>query len=335
MSIREEQIAAYLEHKMPDAREIEVSQLWRIPGGASRETWSFDATWREGKARAGSGFILRRDPEASLLETERYVEFRIYQLLQDTGVPVPEVHWLETDPRWLERPFFVMARLPGEASAQALVAGGFGDHAEAIAQQKVEILARIHSLDWQEMGIDFLDLPEGPDRCGDQEIDRWETIMREQALEPQPTLELAFAWLRAHRPVAQRVTLVHADYRTGNLLVDGDRITGVLDWEMVHLGDPLEDVAWVCLRSWRWAGDARVGGLLPRQEFYHRYEAASGLKVNPESVRFWEVLGNVKLAVIFLTGARSFSERRSKDAMHAFTAHLSPEIETEILRLIG
>ncbi|MCH8994884.1 MAG: phosphotransferase family protein [Chloroflexi bacterium] len=335
MSIREEQVAAYLEHKMPDAREIEVSQLWRIPGGASRETWSFDATWREGKARAGRGYILRRDPEASLLETERYVEFRIYQLLRDTGVPVPEVHWLETDPRWLERPFFVMDRLPGEASAQALVAGGFGDHAETVARQKVEILARIHSLDWQEMGIDFLDLPEGADRCADQEIDRWETIMREQALEPQPTLELALAWLRAHRPVAQRVTLVHADYRTGNLLVDGDRITGVLDWEMVHLGDPLEDVAWVCLRSWRWAGDARVGGLLPRQEFYHRYEAASGLKVNPESVRFWEVLGNVKLAVIFLTGARSFSERRSKDAMHAFTAHLSPEIETEILRLIG
>lgn len=334
MSVREEQIVAYLQHKMPDAHEIEVSQLWRIPGGASRETWSFDATWREGKARAGSGFILRRDPEASLLETERYVEFRIYQLLQDTGVPVPEVHWLETDPRWLERPFFVMGRLPGEASAQALVAGGFGDYAEAIAQQKVEILARIHNLDWQAMGIDFLDLPEGPDRCGDQEIDRWETIMREQALEPQPTLELALAWLRAHRPVAQRVTLVHADYRTGNLLVDGDRITGVLDWEMVHLGDPLEDVAWVCLRSWRWAGDARVGGLLPRQEFYDRYEAASGLKVNPESVRFWEVLGNVKLAVIFLTGARSFSEGRSKDAMLAFTAHLNPEIETEILRLI-
>ena len=333
--MREEQIAAYLEHKMPDAREIEVSQLWRIPGGASRETWSFDATWREGKARAGRGYILRRDPEASLLETERYVEFRIYQLLRDTGVPVPEVHWLETDPRWLERPFFVMDRLPGEASAQALVAGGFGGHAEAVARQKVEILARIHSLDWQEMGIDFLDLPEGADRCGDQEIGRWETIMREQALEPQPTLELALAWLRAHRPVAQRVTLVHADYRTGNLLVDGDRITGVLDWEMVHLGDPLEDVAWVCLRSWRWAGDACVGGLLPRLEFYHRYEAASGLKVNPESVRFWEVLGNVKLAVIFLTGARSFSERRSKDAMHAFTAHLSPEIETEILRLIG
>lgn len=159
--------------------------------------------------------------------------------------------------------------------------------------------------------------------------------MRQQMLEPQPALELAIAWLRAHQPVAQKVTLVHGDYRTGNFLVDGDRITGVLDWEMVHLGDPLEDVAWACLRAWRWAGDARIGGLMPRQEFYQRYEEASGLKVDPESIRFWEVLGNLKAAVIFLTGGRSFCEGRSKDAIHAFTAYLNPDIEVEILRLIA
>ncbi len=334
--MRAEQVAAYLQHKLPDAREIEVTQLWRIPGGASRETWSFDATWREGKAPAKAGrFIVRRDPEASLLETERYVEFRVYQAVRGTGIPVPEVYWLETDPRWLERPFFVMGRLPGEASPQGLLPTAFNANAEAIAKQKVVILARIHNLDWRALGLDFLGVPDAPDRCGAREIERWERIMREQALEPQPALELAVAWLRAHQPVAQRVTLVHADYRTGNFLVQGDRITGVLDWEMVHLGDPLEDVAWVCLRSWRWGGDARVGGLLPREEFYRRYEAASGLKVDRDSVRFWEVLGNLKLGAIFLTGARSFCEGRSKDAVHAFTAHLAPEIEAEILRLIA
>jgi aminoglycoside phosphotransferase (APT) family kinase protein len=333
--VQPEQVAAYLQHKMPGAREIEVSQLARIPGGASRETWSFDATWREGKAREGRGFILRRDPEASLLETERYVEFRIYQALQSTGVPVPEMFWLEAEPQWLERPFFVMGRLPGEASPQRLLATAFNGRADEVAQQKVDILARIHSLDWRALGIDFLDAPEGPGACARHEIDRWERIMREQALEPQPALELAIAWLRAHQPVAQKVTIVHADYRTGNFLVDEGRITGVLDWEMVHLGDPLEDIAWVCLRSWRWAGDARVGGLLLRDDFYRRYESASGLRVDADAVRFWEVLGNLKLAVIFLTGARSFCEGRSKDAMHAFTAYMNPEIEAEILRLIS
>jgi aminoglycoside phosphotransferase (APT) family kinase protein len=317
---------------MPDAREIEVSQLARIPGGASRETWSFDATWREGKARAGRGFILRRDPEAGLLETERDVEFRVYQAMQGTGVPVPEMFWLESDPQWLERPFFVMQRLSGDTTARGVIAAA---NADAIAQQKVEILARIHNLDWAALGLDVLGVPGGPDQCASREIDRGEAIMRAQALEAQPALELAIAWLRAHEPVAQKITIVHADYRTGNFLVDGDRISGILDWEMVHLGDPLEDVAWVCLRSWRWAGDSRVGGLLPRAEFYRRYKAASGLKIDEDAVRFWEVLGNLKLAVIFLTGARSYVEGRSKDAVHAFTAHLNAEIEVEILRLIG
>ncbi len=332
--MREEQIAAYLAHQMPQAGEIEVSGLWRIPGGASRETWSFDATWREGKALAGRGFILRRDPEASLLETERYVEFRVYEALKDSGVPVPDVYWLEEDPKWLERPFFVMGRLPGEASPQQLVAGVLDVDIEAIAQQKVEILGRIHNLDWQALGLEFLGVPEAPDRCGDHEIDRWEKIMRQHALEPQPVLELALAWLRGRRPVAQRIALVHGDYRTGNFLVEKDRITGVLDWEMVHLGDPLEDVAWGCVRSWRWAGDARVGGLMLRDEYYRRYEEASGFSVDREAVRFWEALGNFKWAIICLTGARSFAEGRSKDAIHAFTAKFKPDIEAELLRLI-
>jgi aminoglycoside phosphotransferase (APT) family kinase protein len=331
--MREEQVAAYLQHKMPDAGEIEVSQLWRIPGGASRETWSFDATWKEGKARAGRGFIVRRDPEASLLETERYVEFRVYQALQGTGVPVPEVFWLESDPQWLEQSFFVMGRLPGQASQQAIIAANAADR-EAITQQKVEILARIHNLDWQALELDFLGAPEGPERCADMEVNRWERTLRQQMLEPQPVLELALGWLRSHQPVAQRITLVHGDYRTGNFLVEGDRITGILDWEMVHLGDPLEDVAWACLRAWRWAGDSRVGGLLPRAEFYRRYEESSGLHVDPEAVRYWEALGNVKWAIICLTGGRSFTEGRSKDAIHAFTAYMKHEIDAEILRLI-
>jgi aminoglycoside phosphotransferase (APT) family kinase protein len=330
-----ERVAAYLGHVMPEARDIAVTTPARISGGASRETWSFDATWREDASSVSRGFILRRDPEASLLETERDAEFRVYQAMQGTGVPVPEVYWLENDPKWLDRPFFVMGRLPGEASPQRLIGGGvFAQHGEAIAQQKAEILARIHSLDWHALGLDFLGVPDGPGGCASMEIDRWELIMREEALEPQPALELAIDWMRKHQPVAQKVTIVHADYRTGNFLVDGDRITGVLDWEMAHLGDPMEDVAWVCLRPWRWAGDARAGGLLMRDDFYRRYEAAGGPPVDPEAVRFWEVLGNLKLAVIFLTGARSFAEGRSSDPVHAFTAFQNPELEVEMLRLI-
>jgi aminoglycoside phosphotransferase (APT) family kinase protein len=334
-----ERVAAYLAHVMPDAHGIEVTTPARISGGASRETWSFDATWRDAESNVRRGFILRRDPEASLLETARDAEFRVYQAMQGTGVPVPEVYWLENDPQWLDRPFFVMGRLPGEASPQRLIGGGvFREHGDAIAQQKAEILARIHSLDWSAsggLGLDFLGVPSGPDTCASLEIDRWERIMREEALEPQPALELAIDWMRKHQPVAPKVTVVHADYRTGNFLVDGDRITGVLDWEMAHLGDPMEDVAWVCLRPWRWAGDARAGGLLMRDDFYRRNEAAGGPPVDPEAVRFWEVLGNVKLAAIFLTGARSYCEGRTHSAMMAFLGRNVSRLELEVMDLMG
>ncbi len=317
---------------MPDAKELEVSQLRRISGGASRETFSFDATWREGKARAGQGYVLRRDPEASLLETERHIEFLVYKALQESGVPVPEVYWLEGDPQWLERPFFVMQRLPGDAPT-----GAIAEHPnqQALSQQKASILARIHDFDWDAGGLGELRKPETADASPDVEIGHWERIMREEALEPQPALEMGIAWLKANRPSPSRITLVHGDYRTGNFLVEGDTITGILDWEMVHLGDPMEDIAWVCTRSWRWAGDARVGGLMSRDEWYRLYEEASGQEIDRDAVAFWEVLANVKLAVIFLTGARSFAEGRSKDAMLAFTAHLNPDIETELLRLIA
>jgi aminoglycoside phosphotransferase (APT) family kinase protein len=317
---------------MPDVKELEVSQLRRVSGGASRETWAFDATWKEGKARAGRGFILRRDPEASLLDTDRDIEFRVYQAMHGSGVPVPEVYWLESDTEWLDRPFFVMRRLDGDASTGAMIGSSA---ASALAQQKVEILARIHAFDWGNGGLDNLRTPSNAADSPDVEISHWESIMREEALEPQPALEMGLAWLKANKPTPARLSVVHGDYRTGNLLVNGGKINGVLDWEMVHIGDPLEDVAWVCMRSWRWAGDARVGGLLSRDDFYQRYEKASGVTIDRDAVHFWEVLSNVKLAVIFLTGARSFAEGRSKDAMHAFTAHLNTDIEAETLRLIS
>jgi len=334
--VREEQLVAYLQHRMPQAQGITVSNLAQIPGGASRETWSFDARWTEGGHEETRGLVVRRDPGASLLETERQVEFQVYRALQGTGIPVPEVYWLETDPRWLERPFFVMSRVRGETSPQLLATELYDQVRPKIARQKVEILARIHNLDWQSLGLDFLGVPPSPAHCAEVEIQKWESIIRQDALEPQPVLELALSWLKRHKPVAQRVCLVHADYRTGNFLVDEEGVIhGVLDWEMVHLGDPMEDVAWACLRAWRWARDERIGALMDREDWYRQYEECSGIKVDREVVHFWEVLGNVKLATIFITGARSFCEGRSQEIMLALASHVNPELEAELLNLIG
>ena len=143
--------------------------------------------------------------------------------------------------------------------------------------------------------------------------------------------------MRRHPPPpAERIVLVHADYRTGNFLCDSDgEIRGVLDWEMVHLGDPMEDVAWACMRPWRWLGDENIGGLIQREQFYKRYEEESGFSVIPEAIRFWELLGNVKLAAIFLTGARSYCEGRTRSPMMAFLGRNIARLELEVMDLMA
>ncbi len=334
--MQEEQLVKYLRHRMPHVSDLRVSNISRIPGGASRETWSFNATWKEDGKETTQGFIVRRDPPASLLETERDLEFRLYSALQKTGVPVPPVYWLETGGEWLERPFFVMGRLPGQTDARTIATSpDYEKIRPEVARQKAEILARIHTIDWEALELQFLGVPPSPEAVAGIEIERWETTMRQDALDPQPVLEMAISWLKRHKPVAQRISVIHADYRTGNFLYDADRgITGILDWEMAHLGDPMEDVAWVCMRAWRWAGDQRVGGLIDREEFYRLYEQYSGLKVDRDAVKFYEVLGNLKLATIFLTGARVYCEGKTRDVLMALTAHIGPSIEVEILDLI-
>src|SRR4029453_15420025 len=234
----QQRIQEYLSARV-ESDDVSVSNLERIPGGASRETWSFDATWAEDGKEVQRGFVLRRDPDASLLETERDLEFRVMDAGPGHGVPVPKMYWLESDGAFLDRPFFVMERIDGceTSPTKVLMDPRLFPRRPQIAERFVEILARIHLLDWQASGLNFLGVPADESGCAIMEIERWEAIVDRDSLEPQPVLRAAFAWMRRQLPPpAQRIVLVHADYRTGNFLCnsEGD-IKGVLDWEMVHL----------------------------------------------------------------------------------------------------
>ncbi|TMB86559.1 MAG: phosphotransferase family protein [Chloroflexi bacterium] len=334
----EERLQAYLKHQLPAAVDVRVANLQRIPGGASRETWSFDAAWREAGEEVQQGLILRRDPDASLLETERDVEFQVMDAVYGR-VPVPRMHWIETSSEWLDRPFFIMSRIDGcETNPTRLLTDPrfFAVRAK-IATQFASVLARVHAVDWRAAGLASLGVPESEAACGLTEIEKWEAVLDRDSLEPQPVLRAALRYLRHHQPPpAQRIVLVHADYRTGNFLCDPTgEIKGVLDWEMTHLGDPIEDVGWACMRPWRWLGNELIGGLMERAGFYRMYEAESGLKVDDDAVRLWELLGNVKFAAIFVTGARSFCEGRTRSPMMALLGRNIARIELEIMDLLG
>jgi aminoglycoside phosphotransferase (APT) family kinase protein len=147
-------------------------------------------------------------------------------------------------------------------------------------------------------------------------------------------MHYAMRWLQAHAPVAQRITVVHGDYRVGNFLQHEGRITAILDWELVHLGDPHEDLAWAGLRTFA-AGTTRIGGLIDREEFYRRWEARTGLKVNLAAVRYYEVLVQFKMAAMLMGAMIRVQTGRSRDVRMAAMGFQLTSTLMELNKLIG
>ena len=309
-------IEAYLAHVLPEARDIRVAGLQRIHGGASRETYRLRLSYQSSDEAIERRLILRRDPPGSLIDTDRRNEFNAYRAFHGTSVPVPEPLWLEEDPRWLDYPFFVMEELAGlESSAQALTLPPYAECAETLARQKWTILGRIGGADPKELGL--LDSMEAVDRsaCWRRELDYWEGVLDRDERSPQPIIRAAIRWLRRHPPASPpRLSVVHGDFRTGNFLYDREgNVRGILDWEMSHLGDPLEDLAWSFNRLWCWARDDRVGGLVEKPEAIRIWEHAIGRTADPEALHWWELFSSVKGQGIWASSAREYTEGANRD----------------------
>jgi aminoglycoside phosphotransferase (APT) family kinase protein len=320
-----EQLANYLRAQMPAARDLVVTELERKSGGASRETWAVTAQWVENGDAVSREFILRRDPTRSLLESDRAREFHVLKALYDSGIPVPRMYWLELDGTRLERPFFIMEKLPGQAPIGTFPPGYPPAVQARVAEQFVDILARIHCVDWHAHGFEFLGVPGGGADAARTQVGHWHRIYIQECIEPHPILEEAFIWLSTHLPLADRITLVHGDYRSGNyLFTDDGTVTAMLDWEMVHLGDPMEDLGWACMKFW--SGRGLVVGLTTREDFFTRYSRASGIPIDESRVFFYEVLGTVKMAVIALTGVRTFCEGKTHEASMPLVGFLVPRL---------
>jgi aminoglycoside phosphotransferase (APT) family kinase protein len=287
----------------------------RIPGGASRQTW------RLGPAPGEARFVLRLDPDASLIETDRALEFGALQAFFGSAVPVPEPLWFEPDASVLGGPFFIMRAVQGGQTAPLrLMQPPFVAQHARMAECKWHALGEIARMPWS---------PDDPwgrllaARLSDgrlvwqRELDHWQAMLEADALEPQPIQQAAIRWMRRHPPPEPaRLSIVHGDYRTGNLLFSetGD-LRSVLDWEMVHVGDPLEDLAWGLNRVWCFQNDERRGGLIDRAGALALWEQTSGLRVDPVALHWWEVFSCLKGQAIWLSAAREYEEGRVSDSM--------------------
>ncbi|MBM4382744.1 MAG: phosphotransferase family protein [Deltaproteobacteria bacterium] len=339
MSDLAERFAAYAARKLDGAREVRVSGLDRIPGGASRETYRLVLHYEQHGRAHERRLILRRDPPGSLIDTERRLEFAAYAAFWNTAVPVPEAIWLEEDPAHLDYAFCVMQELAGfEASPAMLLAPPYAEHREKIGAQKWQILGEIAKADPNKLGLVGVMKDVAPAECWQRELGYWEGVIDEDELEPQPIMRAVIRWLRNNPPPpAQKISVVHGDYRTGNFLYDtaGD-IHAILDWEMAHLGDPLEDLAWGLNPVWMWARDGRAGGLLPRAHAIRTWESASGLRADPAALQWWELFSCVKGQGIWVSSAREYQTGKNQDPILAISGYLMTNAQDRAaLHLLG
>jgi aminoglycoside phosphotransferase (APT) family kinase protein len=266
-----------------------VENLRRLSGGASRETWSFDLVDGNGSR---TGLVLRRDPGEHVGQSERSTEYLLCEGAAAAGVTVPRVRTLLGPDDNLGRGF-VMDRVDGETIPRKILRNdAYADARPRLAAQCGEIAARIHS-------IDPTDLPELPVLGAAAQIEQYRALL-DGFGEPHPAFELGLKWLAERAPDPPTTPeLVHGDFRNGNFIVGPEGIRAVLDWELAHLGDPIEDLGWLCVKSWRFGVPAKlVGGFGDVPDLLGAYERAGGGKVDDETLRFWVGLGTLKWGVI-------------------------------------
>lgn len=280
---------------------VAVERLERLSGGASQELWSLVAVSAAGPRplvlRRNPGGVTRRETAAGM-ETEA----RLIRLAGAAGAPVPAVAHVLTPADGLGSGY-LMERVEGETLARRLLRDAEYAAARAgLARQIGEAAARIHAIPVDAAGELRRTTPQ-------TSLDQTYQLYLTNGT-PRPVVEWAFRWLRARvPPPPETPCVVHGDLRNGNIMVGPDGLRAVLDWEIVHIGDPMEDLAWVCVTSWRFGEiDRPAGGFGAREDMFAGYADASGRAPDPDRVRFWETLGVLRWGMSCAMMAREFLE---------------------------
>jgi len=318
-----------------------VETLERMAGGASRAI--YELRLRLDGVLDDRVFVVRMGAEPGRFSSGGgdVDEFDLLNLADEFGVTVPRVYWRgEYDDSGENRSYIVMDRVAGEAIARRLLREDcFASTRQVLPAQVAAQLARIHGIPLDEPRLESLDTRRREDQregFAVAEVGRYRALLGLAAGDhPLPVLTFAGRWLAQNAPDPNRITLVHGDFRIGNVMFDTNGLTAVLDWELAHIGDPVEDVAWFCVRAWRFGADALgAGGLATREAFFEMYERESGVALDRQAARYWEIFGNWKWAIICVLQAASYKVSGTPDVELAAIGRRVAETEREILFLM-
>ncbi len=305
---------------------VEVRDLTRLTGGASRETWSFKADI-DGVA---SDLILRRDPPGAIRTGGMGTEALLFNAAAAAGVPVPRLRRSGDGSDGVETGYLIMDRVGGETIARKLLRDEPYAHARSVlVSQLGRALAAIHTISPSA----------APELLPSDELATYRTRadeLKEAVGLVSPAFELAFRWLEQNRPEPSGPpTVVHGDFRLGNVIVDESGLAAVLDWEIAHIGDPLEDLGWLSVRAWRFGGPGVVAGMGDPETLIAAYEAAGGRHVDRAAYHWWLVLGTLKWGIMCGSQAGAHLTGVIRSVELAAIGRRVAEQEHDIMELLG
>jgi aminoglycoside phosphotransferase (APT) family kinase protein len=307
------QVETYLAQQV--GHKVLVGSVRRFAVGFSWLTYSVPVTGLKGGDDTRE-LILRLGPDYGLFAPYLAApQVLAMQSLEGSAVPVPRAFWSGEDPGVFGAPFLFCEKVSGEAvvpwvapTAPPLEEG----YRKRLAEQFIDALAALHRVPWQQKPIAAMAHGIIADNAARINVEYWEAQIQRWAMRPYPLAEWGIRWLKAHGPVAPHVAIVHGDYRTGNFLEQDGHITAILDWELVHLGDPHEDLGWASLPMYM-GGSKFISRLAEPEWFYRRYSEKVGFEVSMASVRYYQAFSLLKLAATHMAAARCFEDGRFND----------------------
>lgn len=310
--------------------DILIENVQRLSGGASKEQFTFDLSWQpeNSKEYQKQHLMIRMDPSESIVETHRLREWQTLRAMQGV-VPVPKVLWLDSDGLFLGHPAIIAEFLTGtvrpECKEEKMSGVGMYFPPELrndLKDQFVEILAKIHRLDWSQKDLSAFDKPDPYSKQANEwALNLWQRAWEEDTLFAHPIMDQAAVWLRENMPIVEEPVIVHGDYRSGNFMYDDKlNINAIFDWELAYLGDYHDDLAWATLSLFGAIdenGNGLASSMMPIEEFLDSYEKLSGFKVDKKRLFYFHLFSYYKISVIAAaTSLRvAYSKKTHLDAM--------------------
>jgi aminoglycoside phosphotransferase (APT) family kinase protein len=308
--------------------EIKVEHLFRYAVGFSWLTYGLTLTGlpplvlaKTGKGQASDPntkheIILRLGPDHGLFAPYSALPQALaMKTLHGSAVPVPAAYWHDDNHVPLGAPFLFCEKVAGSAVlpwASSSLAPLKDEARLSLAHDFIDAIAALHCHPWREHSFASLGLGITRENAAEKQISFWKQCYERWAMRAYPMFEWGLHWLEQRQPVAPQLSIVHGDYRTGNFLEINGRISSILDWELTHVGDPHEDLAWASLPMYM-GGTKFVSRLIEPEKFFSLYQARVPFALNEASLKFYRVFSLVKLAATHMAAARCFEEGRFND----------------------